>query len=405
MIKAPMLSVDEALDSLLGQVGQLTPETVLLERADGLVLAESVSAGEDHPTEDNSAMDGYAVCVTDLDSASQSRPVTLTLLEDIAAGSVPQKTVQSGFASRISTGGLVPEGADGVVVREVVEVLDNGQVSFSHPATEGQNIRHAGEHLKAGQEVLKPGMRLSASEIGMAAYLGRQDLLCHPRVRVAVLATGSELVATDADLGRAQIRDSNSVALAAAVRQVGGEVVLCDRVVDRREALDAALAEAFEKADVVLTSGGISAGWHDLVKERIENLGGDFAFHRLRMRPGKPLAFGQCGEKHFFCLPGNPVSTLVTYEVFVKPALLKLMGRPWKATEQTATLTEKIEKRSEFTIFFRGRLDSGKVRLTGPQGSHQLKSLVDANVLIRAQEGRSVFEAGTEVHVLPFGLE
>ena len=401
----PSTGVEQALELLLQQIEPGTPRAYFLEEALGLVLAEPLIAGEQHPADDTSAMDGYAVRTDCLRQASSDTPVSLQLMEDIKAGSPPKRALRAGQTSRISTGGLVPEGADAVVMREDVEAGD-GVIHFSQPVELGQNIRYAGEHIKEGEELLSPGQLLGPAEIGMAAYLGREQIQCFPRVTASVLSTGSELVGSASTVERGQIRDSNGISLASALRSCGCEVLTQKRVPDQPDALEKALSEAFSNSQVVLTSGGISAGWHDLVRQQIEKLGGVFSFHKLRMRPGKPLAFGRCGESFFFCLPGNPVSSMVTFEVFAKPALRKLAGGPWQTRTRTAVLTEPIEKRRGFTIFFRGIAESDgssglRVRLTGPQGSHMLRSLVEANVLIRTEEDAETIEAGTEVTVLP----
>lgn len=403
----PTTGVEEALQSLLSRVCRVETETVSLEQAEGRVLARALSSSENHPEYDTSAMDGYAVRVEDLREASEGSPVSLTLTEDVRAGFSPQEPVAAGRTSRISTGGLVPDGADAVVMRELVTVGNDGTVTFSSQPEPGLNIRCAGEHITAGEEILPEGTVLTPPCIGMAAFLGAAQVECFRPVRVAVLATGSELVKAGEKLAKGQIRDSNSVALSAAVAKLGCEVTYRTCVPDTEEDLDRALGEAFQVADVVITSGGISAGWHDLVRARIERLGGEFAFHKLRMRPGKPLAFGTCGEARFFCLPGNPVSSLVTFEVFVKPALLKMMGRPHQPETRTAVLEEPIKKKAGFSIFFRGICKEDErgaltVRLTGPQGSHMLRSLVEANCLIRTREESELLSTGDKVEVWPY---
>lgn len=401
---APSTGVDEAIGLLLEQVRRSEPQLIDLDHCLGLVLAKRLVSRELHPAEDTSAMDGYAVRSEDLEKASPAEPVSLTQVEDIRAGFPPERVLSSGQNSRISTGGLLPRGADAVVMREDVDADGEGTVRFFAPVARGQNIRYAGEHLKLGETGVEENAVLGSAEIGMAAYLGYDKIWCYPKVKVAVLATGSELVESGVELSRGQIRDSNGAALVAALNSVGCEVCFRARVPDSPEALDSALSQAFDSSEVVITSGGISAGWHDLVRKRIEKLGGSFSFHKLRMRPGKPIAFGQCGASHFFCLPGNPVSTLVTFEVFAKPALLKMMGRSEQAPIFKAELTQAIQKKSDFTIFYRGVMQEDengrlKVRLTGPQGSHLLRSLVEANVLIRAEEGQECLEAGSMVSV------
>jgi molybdopterin molybdotransferase len=397
------MGVEEALKGMLDSLRPLLPQLVEVDDALGLVLAEAVVSEEVHPADDTSAMDGYALREFNLRTASKENPVRLRMIEDVRAGYPPESEVRDGQCCRISTGGLVPEGANAVEMREYVEV-DGDEVIFTRPIKANTNIRFAGEHLQIGEEVLPVGTVLGSSELGMAAYLGVHELLCHPRLAVAILATGSELIEERATLGRGQVRDSNGVALAGAVRQLGCTVAHRQRVVDDPGALDQAILEASRKAKVLLTSGGISAGWHDLVRERIESSGGTFSFHKLRMRPGKPIAFGRLGDMWVFCLPGNPVSSLVTFEVFVKPSLLKLMGRPWQPTMVKATLAEPLSKKPGFTVFFRVYLEDGPggsktARLSGPQASHQLKSLVGSNGLLVAGEEVEDLVAGQQVDV------
>lgn len=400
------MGVDEALKQLLAGIEPLAPVSVPLDQAQGLVLAQSLVAQESHPAEDTSAMDGYAVMAEALETASAERPVRLPVGEDIRAGFPPERPVPPGQCARISTGGLMPDGADSVEMREYVEVVD-GHAVFTRPVPSGVNVRRAGEHLSEGDEVLTQGTRLGPSQLGMAAHLGYLSPLCYPRLRVAILATGSELVRGEQDLARGQIRDSNGIALAASARELGCEISVQDGVTDDAAALDAAIDRALGCSEVLLTSGGISAGWHDLVRDRIENSGGSFVFHKLRMRPGKPVAFGKIGPMWVFCLPGNPVSSLVTFEIFVKPALLKLMGRSFAPHIVQATLAEPVQKKKGFTVYFRVALQTSEqgqllARLSGPQESHQLKTLVQADGLMVAREPIEELPAGSLVDVQLF---
>lgn len=397
------MGVDEALEDLLAGISALPAERVDLDDALGLVLAESLEAREDHPAEDISAMDGYAVRAESLRAATPESPVSLPIGEDVRAGFPPTREVTDLECARISTGALVPTGADSVEMREYVEVVE-GRAVFTRPIAKGANVRYAGEHLRQGESPLTAGVLMGPAQLGMAAHLGYSQPLCHPRLKVAILATGSELV-EGGELARGQIRDSNGIALASAVRQLGCSVSLRERVADDESALDAAIDRAVASSHVLLTSGGISAGWHDLVRERIEGAGGKFVFHKLRMRPGKPVAFGRIGSLWVFCLPGNPVSSLVTFEVFVKPAMLKLMGRPYQPVEVQAELAEPVEKKRGLTVFFRVALEAREdgllplARLTGPQASHHLKSLVDADGLMVAGEEVERLEPGQGVKV------
>ena len=400
------MGVEEALDTLLASLEPLAPVSVPLQQAGGLVLAEDIISEETHPAEDTSAMDGYALIAADLAESCSESPSSLTVLQDIAAGTAPDLRVVAGTACRISTGGLVPEGADTVVPRELVTDVIDDKVLFSAPVAKNCHIRKAGEHVRPGDKVLSLGDRLNAAELGMAAFMGREKLLCFPRVRVAVLATGSELRGQSESLARGQIRDSNSVALARYCEQAGCEVVLRERVLDSSEDLDSALKRAILAADVVITSGGISAGWHDLVRERIEACGGSFLFHKLRMRPGKPIAFGRAQGTTFLCLPGNPVSSMVTFEVFARPALSRLMGTTYEPWTVRAILSQPITTQKGLTVFTRvavTKTDRGyEAKPSGPQGSHMLTTMVKADGLVAVGEEQDVLvtESSVEVRLL-----
>lgn len=400
------LSVEEARNRILSLLSVLPVVPVKLEDSLGLTLGQDVVARESHPTDDTSAMDGYAVRASDLRSASLERPVRLPFHYEVAAGSPLEREVTAGQAVRINTGGLIPRGTDAVVMREEVTLLDSNIVEFRAPVSQGSHIRFAGEHVTQGETVLGRGTLLRPAHLSMGAYLGVETWNCVPRPRVAILATGSELVSGTDQLDKGQVRDSNSVGLAAALTSLGANVVSKETVPDSPASLEAALERAFDCSDVLLTTGGISAGWHDHVRNSIEKHDGEFLFHKLKMRPGKPLGFGRCRDTIFFCLPGNPVSSLVTFELFVTPALHTMMGRLWRPTVETATLTEPISKKSGVAVFYRGVRHEvegrPEVRLTGPQGSHMLRSLAEANVLIWADEKDENLEAGQEVRVIPY---
>lgn len=402
-----MLSVEEALQELLGALEPLPAIEVAIDDALGLVLASPVIANERHPAEDTSAMDGYAVSSEVVKDACPEHPVLCRIIEDVAAGYSPERAVGPFQCSRVSTGALIPVGANAVEMRENVRLVGDEQVEFSQPVAPNNHLRLAGEHLEIGDEVIKAGTLLSSAELGMAAYLGCDVLSCYPRLSVAILTTGSELVTDSAELTRGKVRDSNGVAIDAAVRELGCTVGLRKHVVDDAEELDRAIVAAMESSHLLLTTGGISVGWHDLVRERIEQAGGKFVFHRLRMRPGKPIAFGRIADKWIFCLPGNPVSALVTFEIFVKPAIFKLMGLSWQPDVVVARLAEPLSKKAGLTVFFRVCLqkdDKGEyiARLSGPQGSHQLKSMLGADGLLMADEDAEELKPGDMVKVRLF---
>ena len=319
-----MRTVAEHRTAALSLVMPLPAVSVPLETADGHVLAEDVLAPSVLPRWDNSAMDGYAVRAADVAGASDDRPVRLHVLADLAAGSDEEPTVVEGTAARIMTGAPVPAGADAVVP---VEVTDGGTatVLVHRPAADGAHIRRAGEDVGAGDLVLATGTFLGPAQVAAAASVGCARLSVHRRPRVAVLSTGSELVVPGTGLRRGQIPDSNSYLLAAAVRAAGCDVVRVGAVRDEADALRSTLDDLLGEADAIVTSGGVSMGAYDVVKEVLTVEAG-MEFVQVAMQPGKPQGLGRLRGTPVFALPGNPVSALVSFEVFVRPALLRLRG-------------------------------------------------------------------------------
>jgi len=395
-----LMSADDALARVLGGVPTLPAvETPLLD-ALGLVLAENIAADRDVPPFRNSAMDGYAVRGDDVASA----PVELRVVGEVAAGGFPDRTVGPGEAMRIMTGAPMPEGAD-TVVR--VEDTDNASdlVTITAATPKGMATRQAGEDLRKGETILTNGTVLRPAEIGLLASVGRARVRVRKRPRVAVFSTGDEIVDLDAPLGRGQIRDSNRYTLASAVRAAGAEPWVRGIVRDSPEALRAALREGIA-ADAIVTSGGVSVGDHDHLKPVLSELG-TIDFWAIAIRPGRPLAFGELkdGDRRvpIFGLPGNTVSALLTFEIFVRPALLRMQGRAHVARPRAkARLLEPADKVASLRVFARGvhDPDAGTVRLTGPQGSGILRSMSLANCLIDLPVGPSRFEAGETVDVI-----
>ena len=395
-----LMSADDALARVLGGVPTLPAvETPLLD-ALGLVLAEDIAADRDVPPFRNSAMDGYAVRGDDVVSA----PVELRVVGEVAAGGFPDRTVGPGEAMRIMTGAPMPEGAD-TVVR--VEDTDNASdlVTITAATPKGMATRQAGEDLRKGETILTNGTVLRPAEIGLLASVGRARVRVRKRPRVAVFSTGDEIVDLDAPLGRGQIRDSNRYTLASAVRAAGAEPWVRGIVRDSPEALRAALREGIA-ADAIVTSGGVSVGDHDHLKPVLSELG-TIDFWAIAIRPGRPLAFGELkdGDRRvpIFGLPGNTVSALLTFEIFVRPALLRMQGRAHVARPRAkARLLEPADKVASLRVFARGvhDPDAGTVRLTGPQGSGILRSMSLANCLIDLPVGPSRFEAGETVDVI-----
>ena len=395
-----LMSADDALARILAGVPTLPAVDSPLLDALGLVLVDDVAAGRDVPPFRNSAMDGYAVRGDDVASA----PVELRVIGEVAAGGFPDRAVGPGEAMRIMTGAPMPDGAD-TVVR--VEDTDNASdvVTIAAATQTGTATRQAGEDLRKGETILTKGTVLRAAEIGLLASDGRARIRVRKRPRVAVFSTGDEVVDLDAPLEPGQIRDSNRYTLASAIRAAGAEPWVRGIVRDSPDALRAALREGLA-ADAIVTSGGVSVGDHDHLKPVLSELG-TIDFWAIAIRPGRPLAFGELkdGDRRvpIFGLPGNTVSALVTFEIFVRPALLRMQGRANVSRPKArARLLEPVDKIGAMRVFARGIHDSdaGTVRLTGPQGSGILRSMALANCLIDLPVGPSRIEPGTVVDVI-----
>jgi molybdopterin molybdotransferase len=388
-----LISIEDARAAVLGAVRPLGAEQVPLAGALGRVLAEEVVSPLDVPPFRNSAMDGYAVVA----GAAAELPV----VGESRAGRPFGGALEAGGAIRISTGAAVPEGADAVVPVEHTEA-SNGAVRV--PATEaGANVRMAGEDVRAGERVLAPGTTLGPAEVAVAASLGLAELSCAARPRVALLVTGDELAEPGAALGPGQIYSSNGWALAGLVERAGAELVLRETVRDSAEQTRDALARALDGADLVCVSGGVSVGEHDHVKSALAELGAEERFWGVNLKPGKPTWFGARGGVLAFGLPGNPVSAMVTFTLFARPALLALQGAPPHATRAEAELTEAIEANPRRDQAVRVRLEPGTsgwlATPTGEQGSHQLTSMLGAAALALIPAGESETPAGEWVSV------
>ena len=394
-----MISVRDAQTQILARITTIaSPEIVPLAAALGRVLSEDVRAEMDVPPTDNSAVDGYAVASADV-PASGTR--ALEVVAELAAGSVFAGTLRPGQALRIMTGAPMPAGADTVFPQEVVERRDGLVVVGSLAA--GANTRHRGEDVQAGDVVLAAGGVLRPQEIGVAASLGLAQLLVRQRPRVAILSTGDEVAEPGSVRKPGQIYDSNRFSLRGLVEDAGATVVDDGIVPDQFDELHARLLRAAEHADVVLTSGGVSVGDYDLVKAVLQQAGG-IDFWQVAMQPGRPLAVGGIGPAHFFGLPGNPVASMLTFHLFVRPALWKLagrrelFGRPFRAAA-----LEPMGKKTGRREFKRGILsyanDRWEVRTTGPQGSGILTSMTAANCFIVIEEERGDVAAGESVWV------
>jgi len=380
----------------------MTLEKVDLLEGTGRVIGEDVYAQRNIPSAANSAKDGYAVRAADTKGARVSKPVELRVIETIPAGAIPRKTVGKGHASRIMTGALLPAGADAVVCREETVESDK-TVLIKKQVAAGRDVRFAGEDVRNGEKVLARGDVLNPAAIGMLAALGRVSVSVYLRPRVAILPTGDELVEINVDPPPGKVAGSNSYALAAQVQACGGIPVRLGIVRDTREEL----AEAFQaarSADVILSSGGVSVGDYDFVREVLNDDGNTLHFWRVAMRPGKPLAFGAIGGTPLFGLPGNPVSGMMSFEQLVRPYLLKMQGHTGILRRTLkAVSAQDIKKDAGMKFFLRAVVTKEKgryvARLTGDQGSGILKSMVDANALIVLDENVISVKKGEKVTV------
>ena len=386
-----MLSVAQARQLVLAASAPLAVEQVPVESALGRVLAEEIAAAHDVPVFRSSAMDGYAV-------RSGQAGRRLRIVGESRAGAPAEATVADGLAVRISTGAALPEGADAVLQQELAEAHD-GEVTLLDDVEPGRNVRAPGEDLRAGDVVLRAGRRLEPADLGVAVNAGRASVSCAARPRLAVLVTGDELVPPGAELGPGQIHDSNRVTLQAMAQREGAEVVLARRVPDDAEQTCLALAQALDVADVVVLSGGVSVGPHDHVKGALAQLGVEEHFWRVALRPGKPTWFGARGGTLVFGLPGNPVSAMVTFLLFARPALAALQHAPQPAAARTI-LGEPMTPHPDRDECVRVRLDGGLAYATGHQGSHVLQSMALADALAVVPRGDVVLAAGDDVELI-----
>ncbi|CAL9463501.1 Molybdopterin molybdenumtransferase 2 [Streptomyces sp. enrichment culture] len=425
-------SVDEHLDDILATVRPLDPIELNLLDAQGCVLVEDITVPVSLPPFDNSSMDGYAVRVADIAGASEEYPASLEVVGDVAAGAADPLHVGPGQAARIMTGAPLPPGAETVVpvewtdgglgegpvagmrARSLAPEGATGQVSVYRPAPAGAHVRAQGSDVRAGDRVLEAGTVLGPPQISLLAAVGRGTVRVRPRPRVVVLSTGSELVQPDEPLRPGQIYDSNSFALTAAAREAGAIAYRVGAVADDAETLRDTIEDQLVRADLMVTSGGVSVGAYDVVKEALSHAGDEdepgsgVEFRKLAMQPGKPQGFGSIGPDHtpLLALPGNPVSSYVSFELFVRPAIRALMGledvhRPRVRAELRAekALTSPKGRRQ----FLRGRYADGVVTPVGGAGSHLVAALARANALVVVPEDVQDVAPGTEVEVVLLG--
>lgn len=400
------ISAREAALDIVGAVPRQPALRIPLDDALGMVLAEPIVSPLDIPPHTNSAMDGYAARAADVRGASAGQPVRLQVVEHIAAGRFPTRPIGPGESARIFTGAPLPEGADSVVRQEDT---DGGRdvVTIRHDRDAGTNWRRSGEDIKRGETVLQPGTELEAAELGVLASLAVAHPLVFRRPRVGILGSGDEIADVDqaeAILDGSRIGSSNTHALVALVERAGGQAVNLGIAGDSPESVRRHLERAMD-CDLLVTTAGISVGEHDFLREVIESMGGALSFWRLRIRPGAPVGFGRLGHIPWIGLPGNPVSTMVTFELLVRPAIRAMAGRALPFRRRVpVTLAEPVSVKPRLQHFLRAvvtETEGGRsARLTGPQGSGILTSMVKANGLLILPEGQFETAAGARVDAI-----
>ncbi len=411
-----MISVEQALEKVLSYVAVLGEEERPIPDCLGQVLAEDVSSSIDVPPLDNTAMDGYAVRSEDTRQASQQSPRLLRVIDTVPAGSISSHKLKPGTAIRIMTGAPIPEGADSVVPFEYTDETQRnaspGEIGILCQSEAGWNIRQAGEDIARGSLVLSKGRVVRPQEVGVLASLGRSTVKVVRRPVIAILATGDELVDINQPLPPGKIYNSNAYSMAALVQRYGGIPRLLGIALDNEDSLVAKFNQGLD-ADMLITSGGVSAGDYDVVKDVLAKHG-EIAFWTVRMKPGKPLAFGRIrgvGKAAtaryipHLGLPGNPVSSMVTFELFARPAILKMMGKKNLAKPTVdAVIEDSVVNKDGRRIFARAvvakRAGRYFVRLTGPQGSGILTSMISANGLVIVPEDKARVAAGEVVQVM-----
>ncbi len=410
-----MLAVDEALERILAVFSRLPAEQIDVADGLGRVLAEDVRATLDLPPFANSSMDGYAVRAADVLNARRDAPVTLTVVGDIPAGSAPQFTISTGQAARIMTGAPLPAGADAVIpVEHTDDAPQSGKytdrlaapppprIAIFEPSQAGAYVRPVGEDVQAGQTVLREGRVLRAADLGVLVGLGLPRIRVVRRPLVAVLSTGDELLDVHEPLAPGKIRDTNGYTITALVQGLGAQAIRLGIARDTVEDVRAHLQRALDaKADLILSTAGVSVGSYDVVKNVVESLGA-LGFWKVRMRPGKPLAFGHLQSTPFMGLPGNPVSAMVSFDVFARPAILKMAGRSLYTATAEAELAHPLQSDGRQS-YIRVTLEqqNGKLvaRSTGNQSSGVLTSLVNADGLLIVPEGVTEVQAGSRLAV------
>ncbi len=396
-----MISLEDAQSHVMKSMETLASENVHLLQGRNRVITEPIMSNESIPPFDNTAVDGYAVKAIDTKGAAQEAPISLTVLETIAAGKPPTFTIQSGECSKIMTGAPIPDGADAVVMVERTEQKENELVvTIKEEVSEGQHIRRSGEDLEPGDLVIPEGTSLNAAHLGLLASLGIYQIATVRTPTVGIFSTGDELIEGSQPLKPGQIRDSNRFSLLALLERDGFQTIDFGLIPDSEAEIEKTIKKAQGTCDALVTTGGVSMGDFDYVKIVLNRLG-EMRWMQVAIKPAKPLAFGIVNELPVFGLPGNPVSSMVSYELFARPALRKMSGnsKPYRTIFEGEATQDFIRKPDGKTHFFRVSADVGegapKIQSAGHQGSHQLTGMAGANALAILPDGNGVTQGST----------
>jgi molybdopterin molybdotransferase len=402
-----LLEIEEARRLILDVTGRLPCEQVELQAALGRVLAKDATAAEPVPAFDSSAMDGFAVRARDIADAAPGKPSVLRLVGESRAGASARATVGDGQAISISTGAMVPGGADTVVRIEDTRRYGE-QVEVLAACARGQDIRRAGEDIRAAQKVLGAGTRLGPAQLGVLASLGYGTVACAREPQLSVLVSGDELIAPGEPMRSGAVRDSNSLTIGALARRAGAQVISSTAMPDEAEATRTAIAAAVDGADVAVICGGVSVGAHDHVRPSLGSLGARQEFWGIALKPGRPAWFGTLDSTLIFALPGNPVSAMVTFVLLVAPALRALVGIPAQDARCTAVMDCDYEKPSgrahAVRCSLRAHEDGWHAKPTGAQGSHILTSMLDADALAMIPSDTTKVSVGERVQIEPLRM-
>ena len=396
-----MIPIEDAQSHVMESIKTLESENVHLLQGRNKVITEPIMSNESIPPFDNTAVDGYAVRAIDTKGASQETPISLRVLETIAAGKPPTFNIQSGECSKIMTGAPIPDGADAVVMVEWTEQQGNdSDVIIKEEVSEGQHIRRSGEDLEPGDLVIPEGTLLNAAHLGLLASLGIYQITILRTPTVGIFSTGDELIEGSQPLEPGQIRDSNRFSLLALLERDGFQTIDFGLIPDSEAAIEQTIKKAEDTCDALITTGGVSMGDFDYVKVVLNRLG-EMRWMQVAIKPAKPLAFGVVNELPVFGLPGNPVSSMVSYELFARPALRKMSGNknPYRAIFEGKAAQDFLRKPDGKTHFFRVSADVGegtpKIQSAGHQGSHQLTGMAGANALAILPDGNGVTQDAT----------